>query len=77
MDEFAERHTRERIVHDALGASISSAGVGSGTKERGIILVEQLGRFVLPSQGSERWDDHAEAGRSTRSEGKPLRALRS
>jgi bacteriophage N4 adsorption protein B len=29
MDEFAERHTREMIVRDALGASIPSAGVGT------------------------------------------------
>jgi bacteriophage N4 adsorption protein B len=29
MDEFAERHTRELIVRDAVGASIPSAGVGT------------------------------------------------
>jgi bacteriophage N4 adsorption protein B len=29
MDEFAERHTREMIVRDAVGASIPSAGVGT------------------------------------------------
>ena len=29
MDEFAERHTREMIVRDALGATIPSAGVGT------------------------------------------------
>jgi bacteriophage N4 adsorption protein B len=29
MDEFAERHTREMIVRDALGAAIPSAGVGT------------------------------------------------
>ena len=29
MDEFAERHTRELIVRDAVGAAIPSAGVGT------------------------------------------------
>jgi bacteriophage N4 adsorption protein B len=29
MDEFAERHTREMIVRDAVGACIPSAGVGT------------------------------------------------
>jgi bacteriophage N4 adsorption protein B len=29
MDEFAERHTREMVVRDALGAAIPSAGVGT------------------------------------------------
>jgi adsorption protein B len=29
MDEFAERHTREMVVRDALGAVIPSAGVGT------------------------------------------------
>ena len=29
MDEFAERHTREMIVRNALGATIPSAGVGT------------------------------------------------
>jgi adsorption protein B len=29
MDEFAERHTREMIVRNAVGASIPSAGVGT------------------------------------------------
>lgn len=29
MDEFAERHTREMIVRDAVGAAIPSAGVGT------------------------------------------------
>src|SRR5262249_44130976 len=28
MDEFSERHTREMIVRDAVGAAIPSAGVG-------------------------------------------------
>ncbi|RYD46948.1 MAG: glycosyl transferase family protein, partial [Verrucomicrobiaceae bacterium] len=30
MDEFAERHTREMIVRNAVGATIPSAGVGTG-----------------------------------------------
>ncbi len=30
MDEFAERHTREMIVRNAVGAAIPSAGVGTG-----------------------------------------------
>jgi bacteriophage N4 adsorption protein B len=34
MDEFAERHTREMIVRDALGAMIPSAGVGTCLSRR-------------------------------------------
>jgi adsorption protein B len=34
MDEFAERHTREMIVRDALGATIPSAGVGTCVTKR-------------------------------------------
>ncbi len=34
MDEFAERHTREMIVRDAVGAAIPSAGVGTGLTRR-------------------------------------------
>ncbi len=34
MDEFAERHTREMIVRDAVGASIPSAGVGTCMTKR-------------------------------------------
>ena len=34
MDEFAERHTRELIVRNAVGAAIPSAGVGTGMSRR-------------------------------------------
>ena len=34
MDEFAERHTRELIVRDAVGAAIPSAGVGTCMTKR-------------------------------------------
>jgi bacteriophage N4 adsorption protein B len=34
MDEFAERHTREMIVRDAVGAAIPSAGVGTCMTKR-------------------------------------------
>jgi adsorption protein B len=34
MDEFAERHTREMVVRDALGAAIPSAGVGTCVTKR-------------------------------------------
>ena len=34
MDEFAERHSREMIVRDAVGASIPSAGVGTCMTKR-------------------------------------------
>jgi adsorption protein B len=34
MDEFAERHTREMIVRNAVGAAIPSAGVGTGLTRR-------------------------------------------
>ena len=34
MDEFAERHTREMIVRNAVGATIPSAGVGTAMTAR-------------------------------------------
>ncbi|MEZ5890830.1 MAG: glycosyl transferase family protein, partial [Xanthobacteraceae bacterium] len=34
MDEFAERHTREMVVRDAVGAMIPSAGVGTCMTKR-------------------------------------------
>ena len=34
MDEFAERHTREMIVRNAVGATIPSAGVGTGVTKK-------------------------------------------
>ena len=34
MDEFAERHTREMIVRDAVGAAIPAAGVGTCMTKR-------------------------------------------
>jgi adsorption protein B len=34
MDEFAERHTREMIVRNAVGAAIPSAGVGTCLSQR-------------------------------------------
>src|SRR5215813_2534443 len=41
MDEFAERHTREMIVRNALGATIPSAGVGTCLTRR---LIEHFVR---------------------------------
>jgi bacteriophage N4 adsorption protein B len=41
MDEFAERHTREMIVRNALGATIPSAGVGTCMTRR---LIEHFVR---------------------------------
>jgi adsorption protein B len=42
MDEFAERHTREMIVRNALGATIPSAGVGTCLTRR---LIEHFVRI--------------------------------
>jgi len=42
MDEFAERHTREMIVRNALGAMIPSAGVGTCLTRR---LIEHFLRI--------------------------------
>ena len=48
MDEFAERHTREMVVRNAVGAMIPSAGVGTAltkklvrhfVRERGMVLL--------------------------------------
>jgi adsorption protein B len=44
MEEFAERHTRELIVRNALGAAIPSAGVGT-------CLTQALVRHFLATRG--------------------------
>lgn len=44
MDEFAERHTREMVVRDALGAAIPSAGVGT-------CMTKRLVRHFLAQRG--------------------------
>ena len=44
MDEFAERHTREMIVRDAVGAAIPSAGVGT-------CMTKRLVRHFLSARG--------------------------
>lgn len=44
MDEFAERHTREMIVRDAVGAAIPSAGVGT-------CMTKRLIRHFLATRG--------------------------
>ena len=44
MEEFAERHTRELIVRNALGAAIPSAGVGT-------CLTQALVRHFLKTRG--------------------------
>jgi bacteriophage N4 adsorption protein B len=44
MDEFAERHTREMIVRDAVGAAIPSAGVGT-------CMTKRLIRHFLSARG--------------------------
>ncbi|HEY7299115.1 MAG TPA: glycosyl transferase family protein [Xanthobacteraceae bacterium] len=45
MDEFAERHTREMVVRDALGAAIPSAGVGT-------CMTKRLVRHFLGQRGT-------------------------
>jgi adsorption protein B len=44
MDEFAERHTREMVVRDAVGATIPSAGVGT-------CMTKRLVRHFLADRG--------------------------
>lgn len=44
MDEFAERHTREMVVRDALGAAVPSAGVGT-------CMTKRLVRHFLAQRG--------------------------
>ena len=48
MDEFAERHTREMMVRDAVGAMIPSAGVGTCMTKRVIWhFVEERGSVLM------------------------------
>ncbi|ACL57513.1 glycosyl transferase family protein [Methylobacterium nodulans] len=44
MDEFAERHTREMIVRNAVGAAIPSAGVGTA-------MTKKLLKYFLATRG--------------------------
>lgn len=54
MDEFAERHTREMIVRNALGAAIPSAGVGTClTRELVRYFLDTYGRVLMPSTVTE------------------------
>jgi adsorption protein B len=48
MDEFAERHTREMVVRDAVGAMIPSAGVGTCMTKRVIRhFIDERGSVLM------------------------------
>ena len=65
MDEFAERHTREMIVRNALGASVPSAGVGTGlTREFVQYFLKTHGRVLMPSTVTEDYVLGIEAKRA-------------
>lgn len=55
MDEFAEMHTKELLVRDALGAAIPSAGVGTCLSRKLVLYVQQLngGHFLVPESLTE------------------------
>lgn len=65
MDEFAERHTREMIVRNALGAAIPSAGVGT-CLSRDLVryFLESYGRVLMPSTVTEDYILGVEAKRA-------------
>lgn len=65
MDEFAERHTREMIVRDAVGAAIPSAGVGTCMTKRLInYFLATRGQVLMSGTVTEDYILGVEAKRS-------------
>lgn len=65
MDEFAERHTREMIVRNAVGATIPSAGVGTGmTKKLLKHFLATRGQVLMSGTVTEDYILGVEAKRS-------------
>jgi adsorption protein B len=65
MDEFAERHTREMIVRDAVGAAIPSAGVGTCmTKKLIKHFLQARGQVLMSGTVTEDYILGIEAKRS-------------
>ena len=65
MDEFAERHTRELIVRDAVGAAIPSAGVGTCVTKRLIKhFLARRGQVLMSGTVTEDYILGIEAKRS-------------
>jgi bacteriophage N4 adsorption protein B len=65
MDEFAERHTREMIVRDAVGAAIPSAGVGTCMTTRLIKhFLKTRGQVLMSGTVTEDYILGVEAKRS-------------
>ncbi|MCL6707161.1 glycosyl transferase family protein [Pseudomonas sp. R2.Fl] len=65
MEEFAERHTREMIVRNALGAAIPSAGVGTCvTKALVRHFLTARGRVLMPGTVTEDYILGIEAKRA-------------
>ncbi|MEI9900873.1 MAG: glycosyl transferase family protein [Hyphomicrobium sp.] len=65
MDEFAERHTRELIVRDAVGAAIPSAGVGTCiTKKLVEYFLKTRGQVILSGTVTEDYILGIEAKRA-------------
>ena len=65
MDEFAERHTREMIVRDAVGAAIPSAGVGTCMTRRLVKhFLKTRGQVLMSGTVTEDYILGVEAKRS-------------
>jgi len=65
MDEFAERHTREMIVRNALGVAIPSAGVGTCLSRRLVqYFLQTHGRVLMPATVTEDYVLGVEAKRA-------------
>jgi adsorption protein B len=65
MDDFAERHTREMVVRNAVGAAIPSAGVGTCMSKRLIqYLLETRGQVFMSGTVTEDYILGIEAKRS-------------
>jgi adsorption protein B len=65
MDEFAERHTREMVVRNAVGAAIPSAGVGTCLTKRLIChFVRKRGHVLMTGCVTEDYILGVEAKRA-------------
>jgi bacteriophage N4 adsorption protein B len=65
MDEFAERHTGELLVRDAVGAAIPSAGVGTCiTRDLILHMLAERGHVLMPGCVTEDYILGVEAHRA-------------
>ena len=56
MDEFAENHTKELVVREALSGQVPSAGVGCALSRRAVEALQQRGEVFTTDNLTEDYD---------------------